>query len=66
MVASAWFVAAGLIHWPKAIIMTGGALGGYYLGSHFAQRIPQQQVRRLINAIGLTISAVMFYKQFAK
>lgn len=65
VVASAWFVASGLIHWPKAIIMTGGALGGYYLGAHFAQRIPQQQVRRLINAVGLTISALMFYKQFA-
>jgi len=66
LVASAWFIGSGLIHWPKAAIMTAGALGGYYLGAHFAQRIPQQQVRRLINAIGLTISAVMFYKQFAK
>ena len=66
IVASAWFIGSGLIHWPKAAIMTAGALGGYYLGAHFAQRIPQQQVRRLINGIGLTISAVMFYKQFAK
>ena len=66
LVASAWFIGSGLIHWPKAAIMTAGALGGYYLGAHFAQRIPQQQVRRIINAIGLTISAVMFYKQFAK
>jgi len=66
VVASAWFIANGLIHWPKAILMTGGALVGYYLGSHFAQRIPQHQVRRVINGIGLTISAWMFYKQFAK
>ncbi|MEI6561012.1 MAG: sulfite exporter TauE/SafE family protein [Verrucomicrobiota bacterium] len=66
LVASAWFIGSGLIHWPKAAIMTAGALGGYYLGAHFAQRIPQQQVRRIINAIGLTISAVMFYKQFSK
>ena len=64
LVASAWFIGSGLIHWPKAAIMTVGALGGYYLGAHFAQRIPQQQVRRIINTIGLTISAVMFYKQF--
>jgi len=66
LVASAWFIGAGLIHWPKALIMTAGALGGYYLGAHFTQSIPQQQVRRIINAIGLTISAVMFYKQFAQ
>ena len=66
LVASAWFIGSGLIHWPKAAIMTAGALAGYYLGAHFAQRIPQRQVRRIINAVGLTISAVMFYKQFAK
>ena len=66
VVASAWFIASGLIDWPRAIIMTCGALGGYYLGSHLAQRIPQHQVRRLINGIGLSISAWMFYKQFAK
>ncbi|MCX6967520.1 MAG: sulfite exporter TauE/SafE family protein [Verrucomicrobia bacterium] len=66
LVASAWFIGAGLIHWPKALIMTAGALGGYYLGAHLAQRIAQRQVRRIINVIGLTISAVMFYKQFAK
>lgn len=66
LVASAWFVGSGLIDWPRAVIMTGGALVGFYLGSHFTQCIPQHQVRRLINAIGLTISAVMFYKQFAK
>ena len=66
LVAAAWFISAGLIHWPKAILMTVGALLGYFLGSHFAQRIPQHRVRWLINAIGLTISAVMFYKQFAK
>lgn len=66
VVASAWFIASGLIDWPKAVIMTGGALGGYYLGSHFAQRIPQHQVRRLINGIGLSISAWMFYQQFVK
>lgn len=66
VVAAAWFIRSGLIDWPKAAIMTAGALGGYYLGAHFAQRIPQQQVRRLINGIGLTISAVMFYKQFTK
>ena len=66
LVAAGWFIASGLINWPRAILMTLGALGGYYIGSHFAQRIPQRSVRHVINAIGLTISAIMFYKQFGK
>ena len=66
LVAAAWFIGAGLIEWPKALVMTGGALVGYYLGAHFSQRIPQHRVRQIITAIGFTISAVMFYKQFVK
>ena len=66
LVAAIWFMAAGLIHWPKAAIMTVGALLGYYLGSHYAQRIPQKYVRHLITAIGLSISAITFYKQFLR
>jgi uncharacterized membrane protein YfcA len=64
VVASIWFIAAGLIHWPRAGIMTVGAVLGAYLGSHYAQRIPQVWVRRLVTAIGLTLAAVTFYKQF--
>ena len=64
IVAATWFVLSGLIHWPKALIMTAGALAGYYAGAHFAQRIPQKQVRGIITVIGFGISAVMFYKEF--
>ncbi|HWN93945.1 MAG TPA: sulfite exporter TauE/SafE family protein [Methylomirabilota bacterium] len=66
LVASIWFVCAGLIHWPKAGVMTVGALVGYYLGAHYSQRIPQIRVRQLITAIGFTLSAVTFYEQFMK
>jgi hypothetical protein len=65
-VATVWFIRAGLIDWQKAGIMTAGALVGYYLTSHYAQRIPQRRVRQLISAIGFGISGVMFYKQFVK
>lgn len=64
LVAAAWFIASGLIDWPKAAVMTGGALIGYFAGAHFSQRIPQARVRLLITLIGFTISAVMFYRQF--
>ncbi len=66
LVATVWFVVAGLIDWPRAGVMTVGALAGYFLGAHFAQRIPQKAVRHLITAIGLLISAWLFYKHFAK
>jgi uncharacterized membrane protein YfcA len=46
--------------------MTVGALIGYYLTAHYAQRIPQRRVRQLISVIGFAISGVMFYKQFVK
>ena len=64
LVAAGWFAWSGLVHWPKALLMTGAAMAGYYVGAHFAQRISQQQVRRIVTGVGFTISAVMFYRQF--
>jgi len=64
VVAAAWFVASGLIDWPKAGIMTVGALVGYYLGAHFSQRLSQTAVRRTVTSIGFVISAMLFWKQF--
>ncbi len=66
VVASIWFISAGIVDWSKAGVMTVGALIGYYVGAHLSQRIPQAAVRRLITIIGLTISAVMFYRQFLR
>ena len=63
-VAAAWFIASGLINWPRASVMTIGAVAGYFAGAHFSQRIPQARVRQLITGIGLTLSAIMFYQQF--
>jgi uncharacterized membrane protein YfcA len=66
LVAAVWFICAGLIQWPKAGVMTAGALVGYFLGSHYAQRIPAKYVRHIITLIGFVISAVTFYKQFVR
>ena len=64
IVATIVFIHAGLVHWPKAGVMTVGALIGYFVGSHFAQRIPQARVRQIITAIGFVIAGVAFYKEF--
>ena len=66
IVATIVFIHAGLVHWPKAGVMTVGALAGYFVGSHFAQRIPQARVRQIITAIGFAIAGVTFYKEFLK
>jgi len=66
IVATIVFITAGLVHWPKAGVMTVGALAGYFVGSHFAQRIPQARVRQIITAIGFAIAGVAFYKEFVK
>lgn len=64
LVAAAWFVASGLIDWPKAGVMTAGALAGYFVGAHYSQRIPPQTVRRIITGIGFAMSATLLWKQF--
>jgi len=65
VVAAAYFIASGLVYWPAAAIMACGTIIGGYAGAHFAQKVPQQRVRTLITAIGLTISVIMFYRQLS-
>lgn len=64
VIAAVWFIVVGMVNWPQALALTAGALIGYYLGAHFSQRISRERVRHLITAIGLVISALMFWKQF--
>jgi len=66
VVAALYFIWAGLVDWNKAGVMTVGALGGYFLGAHYSQRIPRERVRGLITVIGLTISAYTFWRQFVR
>lgn len=63
-IAAAYFVWKGLIVWPAAGIVALGAIAGGYLGAHFSQKVPQRLVRFAITAIGLCITALMFYQQF--
>jgi uncharacterized membrane protein YfcA len=52
-VAATTFVASGIVDWPVALAMAGGATVGGYAGSRLAQRTPQRYIRALIGAIGL-------------
>jgi uncharacterized membrane protein YfcA len=64
LMAALWFIGAGLIDWPRAAVMTVGAVAGYYLGAHFSHRISQVRVRQMVTAIGFIISGLTFYKEF--
>jgi uncharacterized membrane protein YfcA len=64
VVAATYFIFAGLVIWPQAAVMTLGATAGYYLGSHMAQKISQQQVRNLVGVIGVSLSLVFFWREF--
>jgi len=66
LVAAIYFIFAGLITWPKAGVMTVGAVLGYFVGAHYSQKIPQRRVRQIITAIGFLISGVLFYRQFLR
>jgi len=58
LVAGLLFIFAGLVDWPRALIMTAGALAGYFAS--------QARVRHVITAIGLTLSVVTFYREFLR
>ena len=65
VVAAFYFVWAGLVQWPEAIVMMIGSTIGYYGGAALTQKISQAQVRLLIAGIGLALSAVFFWRQFS-
>ena len=63
VVAAVYFVWAGLVQWPEAIVMMIGSTIGYYGGAALTQKISQAQVRLLIAGIGLALSAVFVWRQ---
>lgn len=63
-IAAALFIADGLVDWRLALLMAIGAIVGGYAGAGGAQRIGQKNVRRLIVAIGFSLSAWLLARQF--
>ena len=60
-----WFIARGSVDWHLAGWLVAGSLPGYFLGAHFAQRIPATAVRIIVAVIGLGIAAQLFWKQMS-
>lgn len=64
VVAAVYFVFAGLVVWPQAVVIVLGAAVGYYSGAFFSSRISPRQVRGIVVFIGLILSLVFFWHQF--
>jgi uncharacterized membrane protein YfcA len=60
-----YFIASGSVDWRLAGWLVAGSIPGYFLGSHFAQRIPAAAVRGIVAIIGLGIAARLFWQQLA-
>jgi hypothetical protein len=61
-VAVVVFVAAGVIFWREAGIMTAGGLIGGYFGAHYAQRLPVTWVRGFVMAVASAVTMYYFWK----
>ena len=58
------FIAGGQVDWHWCLWLMAGSFGGYWAGSHVAQKIPAIWVRRIAALIGLAICIELFIKQF--
>lgn len=56
------FAAAGLVHWPYAVVMIVAATLGGYVGAPLARRLPKPFVRALVGLIGFGMSGVFFWR----
>ncbi|WP_035603373.1 sulfite exporter TauE/SafE family protein [Haloferula sp. BvORR071] len=59
-----WFISKDSVDWHLAGWLVLGSLPGYFLGAHFAQRIPATAVRVIVAVIGFGIAINLFWKQF--
>lgn len=65
-VASLYFIASGLVDGRAALLMTGGAVVGGFVGARVARRAPARMIRGLVIAIGFSLSALLAYRSFVK
>ena len=56
------FIAAGVVRWPQALVMIGGAVLGGYGGAHAAQKIDPRLVRGFVIVVGFSMAAYFLYR----
>jgi uncharacterized protein len=63
VVAAVYFIIAGLVNWPAALLMAAGAIVGGYGAAGLARRLGQKFVRRTVIVIGLAMAISLLIKQ---
>lgn len=62
--AAGTFIIAGAVSWPHTLLMTATAMAGALAGAALARRLPALWLRRLVVAVGSTLTAVYFAKTY--
>jgi uncharacterized membrane protein YfcA len=62
-VAAVYFIIAGLVNWPAALLMAVGSIIGGYGAAGLARRLGQKFVRRTVVVIGLAMTISLLIKQ---
>ena len=60
LVALGVFIVRGIIFWPQALLMMGGAIAGGYGGAYFARKIDPGTIRWIVIAVGLAMTVYLF------
>ncbi|MBW7900672.1 MAG: sulfite exporter TauE/SafE family protein [Rhodocyclaceae bacterium] len=63
-VAAITFIVAGAISWPHTLLMLVTATLGGYVGALLARRLPGLWLRRMVVAVGSTMTVIYFYKTY--
>lgn len=61
--AALYFIHAGLVHWPEALVMMAGALAGGYASTGVARHLGREFARRAVVVIGLVIAISLFVRR---
>ncbi len=59
-ISAVYFVLAGAVRYPEALVMMAAALGGGWAGAHLAQKLPSGLMRLLVIVYGLAIAGKLF------
>jgi uncharacterized protein len=65
-VASIYFIASGLVDAQAALLMTGGAVCGGFVGARLARRAPAHVIRALVIVIGFGLTTLLAYRSFVR
>jgi uncharacterized membrane protein YfcA len=62
LVAVVVFVLQGVVAWPPALAMMGGALAGGFLGGRLVRFLPPALLRGLVIAVGTVLTAIYVWR----